>query len=117
MIDAVAVVLTFNEAINGRNLDTLAELITESHRFVDSSGATLEGKTACVKAWRELFDSFPDYLNIFDVVTDVGHDVVVVQGRSQCSFSPLDGPAEWRAVVLDARVDEWQVSEPAPSVD
>ena len=36
---------------------------------------------------------------------------MVVQGRSHCSFTPLDGPAEWRAVVLDAGVDDWQVSD------
>jgi ketosteroid isomerase-like protein len=114
MTDAVAVVLAFNEAINGRDLTALTQLMTESHRFIDSAGATVEGRNACVDAWRGFFASFPDYRNIFDDVADLGDGVVVVRGRSECSFAPLDGPAEWRAVVLDAGVDVWQVSEPAP---
>lgn len=116
MTDAVAVVLAFNEAINGRDLAALTELMTASHRFIDSAGATVDGRNACVEAWRGFFGSFPDYRNVFADVADVGDGVVLVRGRSECSFAPLDGPAEWRAVVLDARVDVWQVSEPAPRV-
>jgi ketosteroid isomerase-like protein len=114
MTDAVAVVIAFNEAINGRDLAALADLMTESHRFIDAAGATVDGRNACVQAWRGFFESFPDYRNIFDDLTDVGGGVVAVRGRSECSFAPLDGPAEWRAVVVDARIDVWQVSEPAP---
>ena len=86
--------------------------MTESHLFIDSAGATLDGKDACVAAWRGFFDSFPDYRNVFMDVTDVGGGVIVVQGRSECSFHALAGQAEWRAVILDGRVDVWQVSEP-----
>jgi ketosteroid isomerase-like protein len=114
MSDAVGVVLAFNDAINGRDIAALAELMTESHRFIDSAGATTAGKDGCVAAWQGFFDSFPDYRNIFDDVADVGDGVVVARGRSECSCAALDGPAEWLAVVLDGRVDVWQVSEPAP---
>jgi ketosteroid isomerase-like protein len=114
MTDAVAVVLSFNEAINSRDLDALAELMTASHRFIDSAGATVDGKNACVAAWRGFFEAFPDYRNNFEEIADVGDGVVVVRGRSECSLASLDGPAEWRAVVVDGRVDAWQVSEPAP---
>lgn len=113
MTDAVAVVGAFNEAINGRDLAALAELMTETHRFIDSAGAMVDGKNACLEAWRGFFNSFPDYRNVFENLEHTGDGVVVVRGRSECSFAPLDGPAEWRAVVLDARVDVWQVSEPA----
>jgi ketosteroid isomerase-like protein len=114
MTDAVGVVVAFNEAINGRDLEVLAELMTESHRFIDSAGATTEGKDGCMGAWRGFFDSFPDYRNVFEHIADIGDGVVVVRGRSECSFAALDGPAEWRAVVLAGRVDVWQVSEPDP---
>ena len=46
MTNAAAVVLAFNEAINGRDLATLAGLMTESHRFIDSEGATVDGRNA-----------------------------------------------------------------------
>jgi ketosteroid isomerase-like protein len=114
MSNAAAVVLAFNEAINGRDLAALAGLMTESHRFIDSGSATVDGRIACVEAWRGFFDSFPDYRNVFDDIAEVGDGVVVVRGRSECGFAPLDGPAEWHVVVTDTRVDVWQVSEPDP---
>ena len=83
----------------------LTELMTETHRFIDSAGTTVDGRHACVAAWRGFFETFPDYRNILDDLTDVGGGVVAVRGRSECSFAPLDGPAEWRAVVVDARID------------
>jgi ketosteroid isomerase-like protein len=113
MTDAVTVVLAFNEAINARDLAALADLMTETHRFVDAAGASLDGKAACVAAWRGFFDAFPDYRNDFDRLEEID-DVVVVTGRSSCSVEVLDGPAEWRAVVVDGRVERWQVSDPQP---
>jgi ketosteroid isomerase-like protein len=110
--DSAAVVLAFNEAINSRDVAALADLMTTTHRFVDSVGATTGGKVGCIEAWRGFFDSFPDYRNVFDHVADVGDGLVVVRGRSECSVPALDGPADWRAAVLDGRVDLWQVSEP-----
>jgi ketosteroid isomerase-like protein len=113
--DAVSVVAAFNEAINARALDALAELMAPSHRFIDSSGASVDGRDACIEAWRGFFDTFPDYRNHFEEITDAGDGVVVVRGWSACSFAPLDGPAEWRAVVSGGRVLIWQVSEPDES--
>jgi ketosteroid isomerase-like protein len=44
MTDAVAVVLAFNEAINRRDLAALTELMTETHRFIDTEGVTVDGR-------------------------------------------------------------------------
>jgi ketosteroid isomerase-like protein len=111
MTDPVAVVLAFNEAINARELAALADLMTERHRFVDAGGAIVDGKDACVAAWRGFFDAFPDYRNDFDRLEEID-DAVVVTGRSACSVPALDGPAAWRAVVVGGRVELWQVSDP-----
>ena len=110
--DAVAVVHSFNEAINDRDLAGLARLMTTSHRFIDSEGTAVHGRDACIDAWRGFFETFPDYRNVFEDVSDEGDGVVVVHGRSECSFAPLDGQADWRVVVLDGLVDVWQVSDP-----
>jgi hypothetical protein len=64
-IDDVAVVTSFNEAINAQDLVRLDELMTEAHRFVDSAGATIDGRGACLDAWRGFFAAFPDYRNVF----------------------------------------------------
>jgi ketosteroid isomerase-like protein len=106
--DAV-VVRAFNDAINARDVDRLATLMTHTHRFIDSAGSTVEGKAACLDAWRGFFDAFPDYRNVFDSVEDVGGGVVVVRGRSECSVDALHGPAMWRAAVREGLVDVWQV--------
>jgi hypothetical protein len=45
-IDAV---LAFNDAINARELAALTALMTDDHRFVDSAGATVDGKAAASK--------------------------------------------------------------------
>ena len=61
--ETVAVAAAFNEAINTRDLDRLAGLMTDDHTFVDSAGGTVAGKPACVEAWRGFFEAFPDYRN------------------------------------------------------
>ena len=111
MADPTEVVGAFNDAINRCDLDGLAALMTDDHRFTDAAGGHVDGKPACVDAWRGFFASFPDYRNVF---TDVGHDgdgVVTVRGHSTCSVPELDGPACWRAVVVDDRVQSWHVSD------
>jgi ketosteroid isomerase-like protein len=111
----VSVVGLFNEAINAGNVAALAELMTDTHRFIDSAGATVEGKAACIDAWRGFFGTFPDYRNVFDNIDHVGGGVVVVRGHSECSVVALHGPARWRAVVRDGLVDVWQVCEASPA--
>jgi len=103
------VVLAFNDAINARDLDALTTLMTENHRFVDSEGATVDGKDACTNAWRGFFAAFSDYRNVFDTLVDTAPGVIVITGRSECSVAALDGPARWRAEVRDGKVALWQV--------
>lgn len=105
----VATVVAFNEAINARDLDALDRLMHEQHRFIDSAGAIVEGKAACIKAWSGFFDAFPDYRNIFDDIRSDATGAVQVRGRSECSTPALDGPARWRALVKDGRVLQWHV--------
>ncbi len=102
-------VLAFNDAINARDLDALTALMTDDHRFVDSEAATVDGKTACVEAWRGFFAAFPDYRNVFDGARSIEPGVVDVTGRSECSVPALHGPARWRAVVRDGHIAVWQV--------
>jgi ketosteroid isomerase-like protein len=113
-IGAVDVVVAFNNAINSRDITALTELMTESHRFIDANDATTRGKDECTAAWRDFFGSFPDYRNVFDELLHIGGGVVVAHGHSECSVAALDGPARWRAVVIDGRVEVWQVSNPSP---
>ena len=108
---AVGIVNAFNAAINDRDLDALAALMTPDHQFIDTEGSKVAGKEACVAAWRSFFDSFPDYRNVFEDIRSEGDRVVAV-GHSLCSFLPLAGPAEWHADVRDRQIAEWRVVVP-----
>jgi ketosteroid isomerase-like protein len=107
----VAAVLAFNDAINARDLDALGRRMHPEHRFTDSAGSAIDGKAACLEAWRGFFGDFPDYRNVFEDARGDGSGTVHVRGRSECSTPALHGPARWRAVVKDGLVAEWQVSD------
>lgn len=110
---AADLVVAFNEAINAQDLDGLCALMSSDHRFVDSAGATVVGRESCRSAWASFFESFPDYRNLFDSITVVAPGQVVVEGRSECAFEPLHGPARWHAIVADGSILEWRVDDPA----
>jgi ketosteroid isomerase-like protein len=105
------VVARFNAMINARDLDGLAALMTPDHRFIDATGAAVEGRGGCVEAWRGFFAAFPSYRNEFSSIraTDAS---VVITGRSRCTeLAELDGPALWTAVTDGDLVREWRVYE------
>jgi hypothetical protein len=78
------------------------------HRFIDSAGTAVEGKAACLDAWRGFFAAFPDYRNEVSVIA-VDGPIIAMAGRSHCSDSRLDGSALWRAAVDAGLLTEWQV--------
>jgi ketosteroid isomerase-like protein len=109
------VAIAFNEAINRRDLEALAALMTDDHTFVDSGGSVLAGKDDVLAAWEGFFESFPDYRNVWSEVTSKDHTVSAM-GRSVCSNEPaLDGPAIWIARIRDGKVSEWRVHDDTPA--
>ena len=88
--------------------------MTDDHRFVNTAGGAVEGRSACLDAWRTFFDAFPDYRNEFDEVASQGHRVVA-RGRSHCSTPELDGPALWHAHVAQGLIREWRVHDDTPA--
>jgi ketosteroid isomerase-like protein len=104
----MSVALKFNEKINQRDLEGLAELMTDDHIFIDNKGEITKGKNVMKNGWREFFKNYPDYRNIFTTVT-VQNNIVVMIGYSICSFKPLDGPNIWTAKVRGEHISEWRV--------
>ena len=51
----------FVVAINRRDVDGLAELMTPGHRFVDSLGSVVEGREKVRAGWVGYFRMVPDY--------------------------------------------------------
>ncbi|QKZ24402.1 nuclear transport factor 2 family protein [Streptomyces chartreusis] len=114
-MDPVDVVRRFNTAINDRDLDRLASLMSDDHTFTDSGGGTVRGKPACVEAWRGFFAAFPDYRNTFTGLS-ARDDIVAVSGHSECARPELAGPALWTARVSGTLVAEWRVYEDTPAM-
>ena len=107
--DDESVVLAFNDAINRRDISSLGRLMADNHRFIDSAGSTVSGKSACLEAWRGFFEAFPDYRNVFDSLHSPSEGIVEISGRSECSVPALTGPARWRARVKYGLLVEWRV--------
>ncbi len=106
--DLMLVALRFNEKINQRDLEGLAELMADDYTFISNSGEVTKGKDVNKQGWKEFFEEYPDYKNIFTCVT-VQNNVVVMVGYSTCSYKPLDGPNIWTAKIRDRRISEWRV--------
>jgi hypothetical protein len=87
--------------------------MTEDHTLITGTEDPVDGREACLFAWRQFFELFPDYRNAFERVWAVGR-VVRMSGRSVCTDERLNGPAIWKAVVEGTRVREWYVDEDTP---
>jgi ketosteroid isomerase-like protein len=107
----------FVRAINLQDVDALAALMTEGHRFVDSLGYTAEGREKMQAAWAAYFLMVPDYtITVEETYCD--GPVVVMLGVAQGTYAP-DGqlkaenrwktPAAFRALIEDGKVAEWRV--------
>ena len=104
--DVMMTALKFNEKINQRDLDGLVKLMTEDHVFIAISG---DSDKNMKEGWRQFFESYPDYRNIFTSV-EVSNNVAIMVGYSTCSNEPrLNGPSMWTAKIRDVSVSEWRV--------
>ena len=112
---AAAVVELFNDRISAADLDGLAALMTPDHQFVDTAGARISGRPACVEAWRGFFAAFPGYRNTFASLTELD-SVVTVVGYSECPGQPsLEGPALWTVHLRGDLVSSWRVWDDNPT--
>ena len=108
--DPKSIALQFNSYINDRDIDGLAQLMTDDHTFIDTVDSTVHGKQSCLAGWREFFRLFPDYKNIFETVKAKGTFVIMI-GHSTCADQRLEGPALWTAKIRDEKVAAWRVYE------
>lgn len=113
----VETVLHFLDRINQRDVDKLAELMTEDHVFIDSLGQSVRGREKMRAGWRGYYAFCPDYW--------VSHDEIFQHGNVVAVFGSAGGTiaangklppenqwrvlAAWRAVVEKGLVKEWQV--------
>jgi ketosteroid isomerase-like protein len=110
-------VLQFMERINQRDVNKLAELMTEDHVFVDSLGNSVRGREKMRAGWQGYFAFCPDYW--------VSHEEILANGNTVAVFGSAGGTiaangklppenkwrtsAAWLAVVEKGLVKEWRV--------
>jgi ketosteroid isomerase-like protein len=109
-MDDIETVLEFLNRINQRDVDKLAELMTEDHVFVDSLGNQVRGREKMRGGWRGYFTMCPDYW--------VSHEEVFRNANMVAVFGAAGGtingkqwrtPSAWLAVVQKGLVKEWRV--------
>lgn len=114
MNDDAEPVIRLNECISTRDVEGLAALMSQDHSIVDTAGAAVLGRSACIDAWRGFFLAYPGYRNVFEAFSANG-EAVTVSGHSLCPGHPeLEGPALWLAIVRGGQLSEWRVYEDTP---
>ena len=113
----VDVALTFVDAINRKDIELLAELMTVDHKFIDGDGSEHAGKDPMKVGWTEHLALIPD-LTLSVSETYEANDTVVLLGWSSGTLVQ-DGqlkpenawrvPCAWRVVVESEKVAVWQL--------
>jgi uncharacterized protein (TIGR02246 family) len=114
---SVEAVLRFLDAINQRDADKLAALMTDDHVFIDSLGQSVVGRESMRQGWRAYYSFCPDYW--------VSHEEIFPSGNLVAVFGAAGGTiakngilpreniwqisAAWLALVEGNRVKRWRV--------
>ena len=114
---AETVAQAFIRAINRQDVNAIAELMTEQHRFIDSLGKLFEGRETLRRGWTKYFEMVPDYTVAIEETLCDG-SIVVMLGVAEGTFAP-DGnlkpenrwttPTAFRAFIEGEKVAEWRV--------
>lgn len=120
---AETVAQAFLRAINRQDPDRLSELMSPTHRFIDSLGSVTEGREKMREAWTAYFRMVPDYAiaieEYYPADALTGNDpVVIMMGVASGTYTRdghLDAKNRWdtpiaiRALIEDGLVSEWRV--------
>jgi len=107
----------FVRAINERDVGKIEKLMADDHRFIDSLGAVMQGKTRMREGWAAYFRVVPDYAITIEETFSNGATVFMlgVAGGTYTSDGQLrpenswKTPAAWRAQIKGNKVAEWRV--------
>ena len=113
----IEVAMAFVDAINTGDIDKMANLMTDDHRFIDGDGSKYAGKERMTTGWRDHFELIPDLtISISDHFED--NQIVVLLGWSSGTIIQ-DGqlrpenswsvPSAWRVVIESEKVAVWQL--------
>jgi ketosteroid isomerase-like protein len=111
------VALNFVQQINAHSPDALAQLMTENHSFIDSTGRKIEGKEQMRGGWASYFSMFPDYRMAVESSIESG-EIAALFGVARGTYAvagKLHEENRWeipfavRAIVSAGKVQQWRV--------
>jgi uncharacterized protein (TIGR02246 family) len=121
-----AVALRFVEAINSRDADRLADVMTDDHVYVDSDGSEHSGRAEMRRGWTGYYEMVPDFRIYVEQICASGN-VVGMFGTAEGTFADQGVlkpenhwhvPTAWRAVIEGDLVARWQLYvNPVPMLD
>ncbi|HEY1577738.1 MAG TPA: nuclear transport factor 2 family protein [Terracidiphilus sp.] len=117
---AETVAQAFIRAVNRQDVGRLAELMSPTHRFIDSLGNVTEGCDRMRAGWTAYFRMVPDYTLAIEEYYPGGNDdpVVIMLGMASGTYTGdgrLEPKHRWqtpiaiRAVIEEGLVAEWRV--------
>src|ERR1700694_5114263 len=97
-MSSVETVLHFLDRINQRDVDKLAELMTEDHVFIDSLGQPVQGREKMRARWRGYYALCPDYWVSHEEIFENGSLVAVFgsAGGTIAANGKLPPENKWR---------------------
>jgi ketosteroid isomerase-like protein len=100
----------FAAAINSHDLEKIAVLMSDDHKFIDAHGHEMAGKETMKAGWGSYFGLFPDYYIEIEQILSKG-DLAVACGYAGAGRGKKAWriPAAWRAIVRDRKIKLWQV--------
>lgn len=100
--------LQFNEYINNQDIESLSNLMTKDHLFIDRAG---DRNGDMVNGWKEFFANWPTYKNIFTRVESHDNLVIIIGYAIWSKGSLEEDHVIWIARIEDDLVKLWQIYE------
>ena len=94
-------------ACNNRDARALEQLLAPEFTFTDSRGGVIEGVPAMLEALRGVRAVAPDLRVEIERYSSRGN-TALLSGRSVTATADLPCDTQWRAVVRDGKLVEWQ---------
>ena len=116
-ITRTEIALAFVDAINSKDIERLAGLMTDDHKFIDGDGSECVGRDQMKMGWTKHLELIPD-LTLTVSIQFEEKDTVVLLGRSRGTIiqngelKPKNSwqvPSAWRVIVKSEKVAEWQL--------
>ncbi|TIX51599.1 nuclear transport factor 2 family protein [Alteraurantiacibacter aquimixticola] len=105
----------FVDACNARDTVAMARILADDVVFEDSRGGRIEGRDEMLRALAAVNQVAPDLRVEINRASNLG-DTALLAGRSLTSNHTLVCDTQWRAVVRDGKLVEWQAfGHPAES--